>query len=423
MANELSRRGKSVVLIEKGRGDDWLLRNRLGIGCLLRLEKGFHFPLPVRRTHEGDNVILANCLGGGTLLYAAAAFYPDIRFWQRHGIELDAELIDEAARESWVDLVPEEFIGPGTARIREAANDAGIPFERLLRHINFDRCQVGCERCINGCPQNVKWNAGELAYQAVKHGANLLTRTMVTDIIIENDEAVGVKASDRFGRKIEVNANAVICAAGGTQTARILQGVGIQDAGSWLAGDPTFFTFGFTKDRISNGFEHVMSVGWHDEENGVVFCSMLSPFPAWELQLLQDERFRALGSIFRRRRAMGVFSKVSDEGVGRVYPNGKLSKTFTKGDLDRFAYSRDVNARILARAGCDPSDIHHSGFVLGHPSGTVRVGELLDTNLQTSIRNLYCCDASVMPSAPGQPPTMTIVVLAKRLARHLERVV
>jgi choline dehydrogenase-like flavoprotein len=52
----------------------------------------------------------------------------------------------------------------------------------------------------------------------------------------------------------------------------------------------------------------------------------------------------------------------------------------------------------------------------------VRVGRLLDANLETSIRNLYCCDTSVFPEAPGIPPALTIVVLAKRLARRLEAV-
>ena len=51
------------------------------------------------------------------------------------------------------------------------------------------------------------------------------------------------------------------------------------------------------------------------------------------------------------------------------------------------------------------------------------MGELLDTNLETPVRNLYCCDTSVLPEAPGRPPVLTIVVLGKRLARRLETVI
>ena len=54
-----------------------------------------------------------------------------------------------------------------------------------------------------------------------------------------------------------------------------------------------------------------------------------------------------------------------------------------------------------------------------HPGGTVKIGQLVDTNLETEYRNLYVCDCSVIPEAWGLPPELTIVGLGKRLARHL----
>ncbi len=53
------------------------------------------------------------------------------------------------------------------------------------------------------------------------------------------------------------------------------------------------------------------------------------------------------------------------------------------------------------------------------PSGTVRIGELLDNNLQTEVKNLYVCDASVFPQALARPTVLTIIALAKRLATRL----
>ncbi|NQT73801.1 MAG: hypothetical protein HQ553_13695 [Chloroflexi bacterium] len=206
-------------------------------------------------------------------------------------------------------------------------------------------------------------------------------------------------------------------------TARILQRSGFPTAGSWFTGDPTFFTFGFLKDGSGNSGEHNMTVGWHDEEHHVLFCSMINPFPAWHLQILQDEGIRSLSKFHRFGKVLSVFAKVSDDGKGKVEPNGKISKTFTEQDHKRFEYSREINKNILVKAGCDPNDIHYSSFVMGHPSGTVRVGELVDTNLETSVKNLYCCDTSVFPEAPGIPPAWTIVVLAKRLAGRLETIV
>lgn len=42
-----------------------------------------------------------------------------------------------------------------------------------------------------------------------------------------------------------------------------------------------------------------------------------------------------------------------------------------------------------------------------------------DRDLQTKVDNLFVCDSSVFPQAPGMPPILTIAALAKRLARTL----
>jgi len=419
IAKELSKKGKRVILIEKGRGDNRFVGN--GLGAFLRMEKGFHFPLPMKRTREGYNVVLAKCLGGGTFLYAGSAFEPDYEYWKRYGIEIPQDLTDEAKKECWVNLVPEDFIGPGTRRVWEAASDLGIPFDKLHRHVDFSKCKIGCEYCTNGCRKDAKWTARVFAEEAVQNGATLLTHTEVKDVIIEDGVAVGVRAIGK-GEQYQINARAVVCSAGGTHTARILQRSGFPDAGRWFTGDPTFFTFGFVKDGPGNAGEHNMTVGWHDEEHKIVFCSMISPLGAWHMQFMQDEPLKCLARLNRFRKALGMFAKVSDDGVGRVTADGKISKTFTVQDNQRFEYAREINRKVLIKAGCDPDDIHHSGFVLGHPSGTVKVGQLLDTNLETSVKNLYCCDTSVFPEAPGRPPALTIVILGKRLARRLETI-
>jgi choline dehydrogenase-like flavoprotein len=58
-------------------------------------------------------------------------------------------------------------------------------------------------------------------------------------------------------------------------------------------------------------------------------------------------------------------------------------------------------------------------YLAAHPGGTVKVGDLLDSDLKTEYDNLYVCDCSVIPEAWGLPPTATIIGLGKRLAKHL----
>ena len=416
LARELAMKGKKVVLIEQGTYSKKNFGNVLGI--ISRMEKSPHL-FPTKKTVEGYSVILSRGVGGGTLLYAGSAFLPGEEYWKEYGIEFGKAMIDEAARETWYNMPPDEFIGQGTRRLRQAANEIGIPFDKVGRHIDFSRCKAGCVGCVMGCYSDAKWTAMEYADEAVSHGATLLANTKVTGLIVENGAAGGVKAKGKDG-EYRINAKVTVCACGGVHTAELLQKIGISEAGSWFTGDPTTFSFGFIKEGKGNAHEHSMAVGWHDEENGIVYCAMAAPMVSWHSQFMQDEPLKYLTRIGRYGKVLSVFEKVSDEGQGKCYPNGRISKNFTDKDWKVFKHARATAEKILVKAGCDPDDLHHSNFVLGHPSSTVKVGVLLDTNLETRIKNLYCCDTSAFPKAPGRPPALTVVVLAKHLAKHLE---
>ncbi|MBN2494285.1 MAG: GMC family oxidoreductase [Deltaproteobacteria bacterium] len=418
LACELARAGKRVVLIERAGRRSPFLGTPLGI--YLRLEKRWWGG--VRRTEQGDALILARALGGGTVVFAGAAFRPDLDLWRRYGVELSPQMVEQAERECWVHETPPEFIGPGSRRIRQAACELGLPFEVLERHVDFSRCTPGCARCAFGCPVDARWSGGLQAAEAQRCGAMLLTGTTVRRVRIDAGTAVGVEASRSLGRRCEIDARAVVLSAGGIHTARILRRSGISGAGRRLSGDPTLFSFGFVEPGAGNGAEHAMSVGFHDRERGICFCGMAAPPLAWHVQLLRDERMRALRYLHRFGRVLSVFAKVADEGQGEIADDGRVSKTYTARDMDRLAESRETNERILVRAGCRPGEIHHTGLTLGHPGGTLGVGRLLDADLQTEIRGLYCCDTSVLPEATGAPTALTVVVLAKRLADHLARV-
>ena len=72
---------------------------------------------------------------------------------------------------------------------------------------------------------------------------------------------------------------------------------------------------------------------------------------------------------------------------------------------------------ILKNAGA--KSIFRTQYLAAHPGGTVKVGDLLDSNLMTEYDNLFICDCSVIPEAWGMPPTTTIIGLGKRLAKYL----
>jgi choline dehydrogenase-like flavoprotein len=113
--------------------------------------------------------------------------------------------------------------------------------------------------------------------------------------------------------------------------------------------------------------------------------------------------------------------KLKDEISGGVFPDGTISKPLSERESKRTERAVELSKKILLQAGATPSNLFVTPQRGTHPSGTVRIGTMLDNNLQTEKENLYVCDASVFPEALCRPTVLTIIGFAKRLARHLAR--
>ncbi|MBA4160269.1 MAG: GMC family oxidoreductase, partial [Gemmatimonadetes bacterium] len=118
-------------------------------------------------------------------------------------------------------------------------------------------------------------------------------------------------------------------------------------------------------------------------------------------------------------RTLGVMIKLKDEISGEVDARGRISKGLTANERERQQRAEVVAGDILRRAGCASESIFTTPPRGTHPSGTVRIGPMLSTNLETQVSGLYVCDASVFPEALCRPTVLTIIALAKRLAAHL----
>jgi choline dehydrogenase-like flavoprotein len=86
-------------------------------------------------------------------------------------------------------------------------------------------------------------------------------------------------------------------------------------------------------------------------------------------------------------------------------------------DQERMDEAERICRQILEEAGADPRTVFMTPQRGTHPSGTVRIGHVVDERLRTETPGLYVCDASVFPEALGRPTVLTIIGLAKRLAR------
>jgi len=121
----------------------------------------------------------------------------------------------------------------------------------------------------------------------------------------------------------------------------------------------------------------------------------------------------------RYKNLLGIMTKIKDDDKGYVTAKERFYKTPTENDYKKLNKGAELSKQILLEAGVKKKDMFITKPRGAHPGGTAAIGDVVNTDLETEIKNLYVCDASVFPQSPGAPPIVTIIALAKRLAKKL----
>ncbi len=412
VARELALRGRDVIILERGR---W----HRHMGDLLAMMTVLDRMAVFSRSREGVIIDRAITVGGSTVMYAGNSFDPPAWLKDEYGIDL-TPWARETKEELGIAPFPEEWFGPGTRRLREAAADLGIDLAPQEKFIDPERCDSACDHCMMGCERDAKWTTRRYVSEALGRGARLITRAEVREVLLCGNprEAAGVRALTPRGELL-VEAEKVVLSAGGMGTPPILNRSGIWEAGSNFFMDPMVVLLGIGREGGTwreGTFTHA-STDFAGSDGFIVgntggmnaLLSMLTrPSTAWNIR-------RAL----RYPRAMGMFAKVADSSSGHISPDGSMSKPMTREDRLRMDKGATVCEKIMVRAGADPRSICAVKDLGGHPGGTAAIGRVVDSGLQTEVRGLFVCDGSVLPRSPGVPPVLTIISLAKRLAATL----
>ena len=119
----------------------------------------------------------------------------------------------------------------------------------------------------------------------------------------------------------------------------------------------------------------------------------------------------------RKKDILGLMVKIADEPSGNVREN--VIKYSTMKDIGLLAKGSAIAGAILTESGVDPVTLTSTYARGAHPGGTAAIGDVVDIDLETKVKGLYVVDASVFPKAPGAPPVLTILALAKRLGKHI----
>ena len=405
VAKDLSLQGKKVLILEWG-------DNNPPKGSFFRtLPRAFIPGKSVVMTKQAVPVVRAITAGGSSMIFCGTAFAPPVDMFKSYGVDISAE-VEEMKKDLPMAPLPDELMGAGPRTFLSSALDLGYDAQKLNKFIYPSKCRTKCQLCMYGCPYGAKWDARQFVDKALENGAKLIPFAKVEKVIIENKKAVGVEYKHNK-ESYRAYAPKIIVAAGGIGSPLILRQSGMRGAGYDFFFDPLVFVYGKIKG-LGSGKSIPMSAGVHFEEDGIVMTDFNMPQMlkvGFDLEILKFKQAFSYADV------LPIMIKVKDELGGTVSNNGWVNKPLTKADKQKLDKGSEHAKRILTNAGA--TDIYRSYKVAAHPGGTVKIGELVDTNLKTKFDNLYVCDCSVMPQEWGLPPTTSIIALGKRLAKHL----
>lgn len=408
LAKELAKCGRDVLILEKG-----LYYSPKQMGSEFLAFKFYDKYGLWSKTKEGIFYYRTIMAGGTSVVSCGNAVRSLENRLKRQGIDLKKEF-RQSEKELTVRRVPPKFLGPGTRRIMEAAKKIGFKMQPMPKLINFKKC-VACGNCVVGCLTGAKWSALKPLKDAQKRGASLITGVNVTKVLTAGGKAIGVEGFDTQGKKIRLFANLVILAAGGIGTPIILQNSGIK-AGGKLFLDLFTVTIGLTKD-VGLAKEITMAAVNHSNKGFILSPFLDTPFAL--ASVIPASLRQHLKITTHRKQMLGIMVKINDDSLGRVYKDGRIEKKVTPSDRRKLNKGAQISREILIAAGVDPNTIITTRIRGAHPGGTAAIGEVVNKNLETKVKGLYVCDASVLPVSPGLPPIVTIVALSKWLAKRI----
>jgi len=400
-------RGKSVVVVERGQ-----LETKVGtFSDSLRYYDFTKLKMPLK-SREGTILYRTFMAGGSTMVCMGNGLRSLQEELAELGINLEQEFL-EVEKELNIGPIAEGLLSDGSRSIMQACHDLGYRMDLMPKFIDPVRCRK-CASCAFGCTSDAKWTAAKFLKEAVAHGAEVLYGSKVERVIVENGRARGLHLERSDGGR-DIVADSIILSAGGIGTPPILQRSGIKEAGPGLFVDLFVNTYGVTKG-INQCHEPAMALEDHEflKEEGFI----LSPC----VQQHKMVRFIEMGLTGMRlssQKLIGIMTKTTDDRAGTVHPDGSVSKPVTRDDWARLNAGATIAKEILIKAGADKGSVMVSKPQGAHPGGTAALGTVVDKDLQTKIDNLFVCDASVLPKAPGLPPIVTLVALAKYLANRL----
>lgn len=359
------------------------------------------FPaMKIRKT--ADRMVMVNGIGtGGTTTLATGNGIRRDHDLKALGIDLDAEFAELAAEIS-ITTDHRSLWSQASKRLFDLCVEMGLDPAPLAKMGDYSRC-VRCGRCVLGCRHGAKWDSRHFLRNAEEKGARLVTASRVKKIVIHNNRATGVLLRKKLRTEF-IPADLVVVAAGGFGTPVILQNSGIP-CESRLFVDPVLCVATLWEKAGQN---KEISMPFAVERVGFI----LSPY------------FDYLSYFFNRgwkspaQDTCVLMIKLADTAQGLVR-DGRIEKTLTDQDWAQLKQGVDLCKDIYARLGLRREKCWLGTVNAGHPGGMLPLTEAEAATLHSGRlpENVYVADATLFPESLGYPPILTIMALAKKIAK------
>lgn len=476
VAQELARAGRSVVVVEAGplvREAEMPLSEIDGLDRMY-LDHGL-------LTSDDAGVVLfsGSVLGGGTTVNWASCFAPPDwlrgEWAARYGLdgfdgpEGDADL---AALRDELAFAPPPMIPLKDEVILRGAAELGweaAPMER-----NAVSCG-DCGACGFGCRRGAKRSGPVLHLaEAVRHRARIVVDAPVERVLTRNGRAFGVEGRTHDGQPLSVRAPSVVVAAGALRTPAILQRSGLKHpaigrhlrihpvpvvAGRY--GQPIQMWRGTTQGARSRQFVGPGRPGGGPGgfviESAPAHVGVAASLLPWEGRAASE----ALLGDLRYVAPLIAICRDLDGGTVSLRRSGKVRIRYRLSERDEETVRAAATALARIHRAANALEIvvlatpaprsyagdHFEGFprrlarldiapnrlfiASAHQMGTARMGadpgdHVCDPRGHVRkdargglVEGLYVADGSLFPTASGVNPMVTIMALARRVARTI----
>ncbi len=474
VAGELSASGKEVIVVEKGA----YYADHEFSGRELTSQSLFEKQGLLTTSDMSMSVLAGNALGGGTTInWAASLRTPDdvLYEWEhdygftgasgadfQRSMDAVLERINAGAEETPVNV--------NNAMLERGCHALGYEVTSIPRNVK------GCEECgfCNfGCPFGAKQSTLKTYLQdAYQRGTRIVVNATVKKVLIERGVALGaellVQAADGAQHTVTIRAKWVVVAAGSIHTPALLMRSGLANAniGANLHLHPVTVTYGLFDQpvigwqgppmtRLSHQFANLDGHGYGVRmETAPVHPGLAAATFPWQSGLRHKRMMHDLPNM------TNIIALTRDRYGGRVTLNAHgepvLHYKLHPFDAAHMLKGMVESLRVHLAAGAKEISSPHNRQMLYRPAdggsledflrdvqqrglhsnayslfsahqmsscrigGDSAIGALNPSGESYEVRNLFVADGSVLPTASGVNPMVSIMATAHFLAQNMK---